>query len=118
MHLTGAPAIKDNNRPELSWAIPAAAFLGRMFLRGEGVKQNPVLARMWFERGAEYGNPECYNGLGIIWRDGLVDGKKDVKKAIMYFLDAASEGLAEAQVNLGKHHYCELQIWSHAYRAH
>ena len=76
-----------------------------MYLRGEGVKQDPVMAKMWFERGAEYNEKECHNGLGIIWRDGLVDGKKDIKKAIAHFSAAATQELAEAQVNIGKYHY-------------
>ncbi len=78
-----------------------------MYLRGEGVKADPSVAKMWFERGAAYGEKECNNGLGIIWRDGLVDGKKDMKKALLYFGAAGSQELAEAQVNLGKYHYGE-----------
>lgn len=85
----------------------ASAYLGRMFLRGEGVKQDPRMAKMWFERGAENANAECANGLGIIYRDGLglVDGKPDIKKALAQFAVAAGQEHAEAQVNLGKHYY-------------
>jgi SEL1 protein len=78
-----------------------------MYLRGEGVKADAAMAKMWFERGAEHSDRECHNGLGIIWRDGLVLGRKDLKKALMHFSIAAGQELAEAQVNLGKHHYCE-----------
>ena len=73
-----------------------------MYLRGEGVKQNPVLAKMWFERGADYGEKETHNRLGIIWRDGLVEGKKDLKQAMARFAAAAKQELAEARVNIGK----------------
>lgn len=107
-HGTHAPAAKDEERPGAGWAVSAAAFLGRMHLRGEGVRQNAAIARMWFERGAEYGDRECHNGLGIIWRDGLVDGKKDLKKANGHFAVAAGQDLAEAQVNIGKYHYRKL----------
>ncbi|EJD08119.1 HCP-like protein, partial [Fomitiporia mediterranea MF3/22] len=89
----------------LSFAAASAGFLGRMYLRGEGVKQDPAIAKMWFERGAEFGDKECHNGLGIILRDGLVEGKKDIKKAIGHFMIAANQELAEAQVNLGKYQY-------------
>lgn len=91
--------------PSAGYAALAAGYLGRMFLRGEGMKQDPVMAKLWFERGAEYGEKECFNGLGIIWRDGLADGKKDIKKAMAYFQAAASQELAEAQVQLGKYHH-------------
>ena len=96
---------KDSSAPPGGYASLAAGYLGRMFLRGEGVKQDAAMARMWFERGAEYGEKESHNGLGIIWRDGLVDGKKDLTKALAHFTAAASLDLAEAQVALGKYHY-------------
>lgn len=71
------------------------------------MKRDYELAKMWFDRGAEYGERESHNGLGIIWRDGLglVDKKGDMKKALGYFTAAAGQDLAEAQVNLGKYHY-------------
>lgn len=79
-----------------------------MYLRGEGVKQDAVMAKMWFDRGAEFGCKECSNGLGIIYRDGLVEGIRDINKAAAYFGTAATQNLAEAQVNLGKLHYREF----------
>ncbi|KAF4563274.1 ERAD-associated protein [Pleurotus pulmonarius] len=97
--------VKEDGREGVGYASASAAYLGRMYLRGEGVKADPAMAKMWFERGAEYGDKECHNGLGIIYRDGLVGGKSDTKKAILHFVAAAGQDLAEAQVNLGKHHY-------------
>lgn len=91
-------------------AAPAAGYLGRMFLRGEGVHVDLKLAKMWFDRGAPYGEKECHNGLGIMWRDGLVGGKRDIKKALANFAVAAGQDLAEAQVSLGKHHYRECIV--------
>lgn len=89
----------------LGYAALSAGMLGRMYLRGEGVKQDFVMAKMWFERGAEFGCKECNNGLGIIYRDGLVGGVRDLNLAAQYFGTAATQNLAEAQVNLGKLHY-------------
>lgn len=89
------------------YAAQSACYLGRMLLRGEGVRQDFKLAKMWFDRGAEYGDRECHNGLGIIWRDGLGVGKKDETKAFTNFSMAAGQDLAEAQVNLGKYYYSE-----------
>ena len=88
-------------------AASAAGYLGRMYLRGEGVHVDFKLAKLWFERGAAYNDKECHNGLGIMWRDGLVDGRQDSKAAFTHFAIAAGQDLAEAQVNLGKHHYRE-----------
>lgn len=97
-------------------------------MRGEAQKIDFKRAKMWFERGAEMVSPwkrerreeegeeekltrvwvwigqgerESYNGLGIIYRDGLgvsVDGVK----AQEFFQAAADQDLAEAHVNLGK----------------
>lgn len=75
-----------------------------MYLRGEGVKADAAVAKMWFERGAEHGDRESHNGLGIIHRDGLVS-RADAKAALAHFSNAAGQELAEAQVNMGKHHY-------------
>lgn len=86
-------------------AAMAAGYLGRMYLRGEGVKKDAKVAKMWFERGAEYGDRESQNGLALIYRDGLIDGKMDLVRAIAFFTAAAGQDLAEAQVQLGKHHY-------------
>ncbi|KAF8070762.1 hypothetical protein FPV67DRAFT_1488642 [Lyophyllum atratum] len=97
--------LKDDQGP-VGYAAASAGYLGRMYLRGEGVKADPATAKMWFERGAEHGDRESHNGLGIIHRDGLVPGlKADVKKANAHFGAAAEQELAEAHVNLGKFYY-------------
>jgi SEL1 protein len=109
---------KDNevNRP-VGYAAASAAYLGRMYLRGEGVKADPAIAKAWFERGAEHGDRECQNGLGIIYRDGLVPGSRpDLKQALKNFDASASQDLAEAQVNLAKHYYSEFFPSTVSYR--
>ena len=78
-----------------------------MYLGGEGVRADLKLAKMWSERGATCGGKKCHNGLGTIWHDGLIDGRKDSKSAFIHFAVAAGQGLADARVNLGKHHYGE-----------
>lgn len=100
---------KDGDDMVIGYAAQSASYLGRMYLRGEGVKPDPVLAKMWFERGAEYREAESHNGLGIIWRDGLVKNNKDMEKAVGHFIIAAGQELAEALVNMGKYHYGKLK---------
>ncbi|KAJ7928457.1 hypothetical protein B0H13DRAFT_1967359 [Mycena leptocephala] len=89
---------KDDNAP-VAYAASSAAFLGRMYLRGEGVKADPAMAKMWFERGNEHGDRECQNGLGIIWRDAMV-----------YFSAAAGQELAEAQINVAKLYFARGEV--------
>ncbi|KAI0034697.1 HCP-like protein [Vararia minispora EC-137] len=103
---------REDAQQHVGYATAAAGYLGRMYLRGEGVRQDFKRARMWFERGADHMDKECHNGLGIIWRDGLVGNKKDPKKAITHFMAAAGQELPEAQVNLGKFHYNKGDIKS------
>lgn len=76
------------------------------------MKADPIMAKLWFERGEIYGERECHNGLGIIWRDGLIPGfKADLKKALYHFTAAANKlDLAEAHVNIAKLH---LSAFSH-----
>lgn len=102
---TQQPSVKEQGQVQAGFAAVAAGYLGRMWLRGEGVAQDAAMAKMWFERGAEFGEKECHNGLGIIWRDGLVDGRKDIKKALHHFGVAATQELAEAQVHIGRYYY-------------
>jgi SEL1 protein len=101
---TPSASKEESNQVGRGYASASAGFLGRMALRGEGVKQDFGVAKMWFERGAEYGDRESHNGLGIIYRNGLL-GKPDMKKAVAHFKVAAAQDLAEAEVNLGKYHY-------------
>ncbi|EPT02547.1 hypothetical protein FOMPIDRAFT_1143800 [Fomitopsis schrenkii] len=102
--------LREENPTLAAYAALAAGYLGRMYLRGEGVKADTATAQMWFQRGADLNEKESFNGLGIILRDGLVDGRKDVKKAMKYFTAAAGQELAEAAVNLGKMHYDQGDI--------
>jgi SEL1 protein len=98
--------VKDERKP-VNYAAVSAGYLGRMYLRGEGVKQDFAIAKLWFERGAEHGDRECHNGLGIILRDGL-GVRSNMKAALSHFTIASGQDLAEAQVNLGKYHYGQL----------
>ncbi|KAF9451494.1 hypothetical protein P691DRAFT_807605 [Macrolepiota fuliginosa MF-IS2] len=99
----------DSEQKPIGYAAISAGYLGRMYLRGEGVKQDYTIAKAWFERGAVRDDKECHNGLGIIYRDGL-GVKSNLKAALKHFTAAASQDLAEAQVNLGKYHYNKGEI--------
>lgn len=108
-----------NDHAAVGYAAASAGYLGRMYLRGEGVTADPMVAKMWFERGAEHGDRECHNGLGIIYRDAFIPGTKpDIKKAVTHFGVAAEQELAEAYVNLGKYHYGKYLIVGFPLRPH
>jgi SEL1 protein len=83
-----------------SVAGKAAAFIGRMFLRGEGMDQNYDKAITWFRRGISNGEAFAQYHMGIVYRDGL-GLQQDGIRAATYLKTAADQGLAIAQSALG-----------------
>ncbi|KAL1302810.1 hypothetical protein AAFC00_003148 [Neodothiora populina] len=82
-------------------APKAAGYVGRMFLRGEGMEQSYSKAKIWFQRGiASSGEPLCQYSMGLMYLYGL-GVPKDVTKAAEYFAPAADSHLAVAQTELG-----------------
>ena len=78
----------------------AAGYLGRMFLRGEGMEQSYSKARIWFKRGIESGDALSQYHMGLMHLHGL-GVAQDAVKAAEYFSPAADSELAVAQTNLG-----------------
>ncbi|TKA80687.1 hypothetical protein B0A55_03683 [Friedmanniomyces simplex] len=81
-------------------ASKAAGYLGRMFLRGEGMEQSYSKARIWFTRGLANGDALCQYSLGLMHMQGL-GVPQDTAKAADFFSAAADQDLAVAQTNLG-----------------
>lgn len=50
----------------------AAGLLGEMYWRGDGVQQDNSTALKWFHRAAEYGDPNGYLNLGLMYLYGVV----------------------------------------------
>ncbi|KAF2737164.1 HCP-like protein [Polyplosphaeria fusca] len=82
------------------YASKAAGFLGRMFLRGEGMPQSYQIAQTWFKRGVENGDALSQYSLGLLYLEGL-GVPKDPVKAADFFAAAADQDLSVAQVRLG-----------------
>lgn len=96
--------IVDNYKPGIEkTAAKAAAYLGRMYLRGDGVNQNFDRARVWFERGVAHGDPLAQYGLGLMLLHGY-GGKKHIKKAMNLLKISADVDFAPAQVEMGRLH--------------
>lgn len=81
-------------------ASKAAGYLGRMFLRGEGMAQSYGIAQTWFKRGLENGDALSQYSLGLMYLNGL-GVPKDPIRAAEYFGAAADQDLAVAQVRMG-----------------
>lgn len=78
----------------------ATAYLGRMFLRGEGMEQNFEKAITWFKRGIANGDSFAQYHMGLMYRDGL-GVPQDGVRAGTYLKAAAEQSLPIAQSALG-----------------
>ncbi|KAL1589840.1 hypothetical protein WHR41_01754 [Cladosporium halotolerans] len=93
--------IKNDVSPGMEkLASKSAGYLGRMFLRGEGMEQSFTKARIWFSRGLANGDALCQYSMGLMYRDGL-GVERNIKRASEFFGAAADQDLAVAQTNLG-----------------
>ncbi|KAF2716274.1 HCP-like protein [Polychaeton citri CBS 116435] len=94
-------AVHDVSPSTERLASKAAGYLGRMFLRGEGIEQSLSKARIWFARGIQNSDALSLYSLGLMYLEGLGVDQNTVK-AGEYFGAAADQNLAVAQTNLGK----------------
>ena len=78
----------------------AAAYIGRMYLRGEGMEQNFEKAATWFKRGIAQGDSFAQYHMGVMYRDGL-GVSQDGVRAGTYLKAAAEQSLPLAQSALG-----------------
>ncbi|KAI0109217.1 hypothetical protein GGR51DRAFT_513085 [Nemania sp. FL0031] len=98
----GRPA--DGAKPQLEKiASRAAGYIGRMWLRGEGVNQDFKAAYKWFDRGIKHGDAQSQWGLGLMYLHGY-GVRKNVPKAFEFFKAAADQDFGLAHVALGSLH--------------
>ena len=94
-------SIKDEEQGLAKYASKAAGYIGRMFLRGEGMEQSFEKASTWFKRGIANGDALCQYEMGLMHLHGL-GVRKDAVMAADYFKEAANQDFASAQVNMGQ----------------
>lgn len=84
---------------------PSAEFaLAKAYESGNGVRQNPEQAAIWYRKAAEQGNAKAQNSLGVLY--WLGDGvERDKKQAVEWYRKAARQGDASAMFNLGAAYY-------------
>jgi TPR repeat protein len=75
-------------------------YVGRMYFEGKVVNKDTSKAREWFQKGAEFNESKCQNGLGYLYGNGL-GVPQDFQKAYLWYRKAAEQGYAKAQHNLG-----------------
>ncbi|KAF1347752.1 hypothetical protein BDV97DRAFT_299392 [Delphinella strobiligena] len=101
LYWTPQGKVKNDVSPIVEKLAPkAAGYVGRMFLRGEGMEQSYSKAKIWFQRGVASGDALCQYSMGLMYLQGL-GVPKDVARAADFFGPAADADLAVAQTNLG-----------------
>jgi TPR repeat protein len=76
----------------------AQLFLGKMYLRGQGVPQDPDQANKWFRQAAMQGNAESQFFLGA-W---YLLPHRDISEGLKWMRLSAEQGNQDAQLLLGK----------------
>lgn len=82
-------------------AAKAAGYIGRMYLRGDGLPQNFKQAKVWFERGIKLRDAQSQYGMGLMLLNGF-GGKENIKRASELFQTAAAADYAPAQIEMGR----------------
>ena len=78
--------------------------LGRAYDTGNGVRENPQQAALWYRKAAEQGNSKAQNSLGVLYWSG--NGvARDKKEAVQWYHKAARQGDADALFNIGAAYY-------------
>ncbi|KAI1815575.1 hypothetical protein GGS20DRAFT_543012 [Poronia punctata] len=94
----------DGAKPQLEKiASKAAGYIGRMWLRGEGVGQDFKTAQRWFERGIKHGDSQSQWGLGLMYLHGY-GVPKNIPKALELFKASADQDFSLSHVALGALH--------------
>lgn len=82
----------------------AQNYLGYMYERGQGVKQDKAEAVAWYRKAADQGDAYAQNNLGWMYENGQ-GVKQDLVQAVAWYRKAAEQGHAYAQQNLGFFYY-------------
>lgn len=96
-------------------------FLGTLFIKGQGVKQNYADGTKWLTRAAQHGLAVAQFSLGSMYESG--EGVPlDLNEAVRWYREAAELGESMAQYNLGllyaagkgvKKNLAEARRWMH-----
>ncbi|MDD5406594.1 MAG: NifU family protein [Sulfurovaceae bacterium] len=73
--------------------------IGLLYLKGEGVAQDPVLSKDWFEQAIIYNNASAYYNVALMYQNAI-GVEKDDALTLTYFKHAASNGHIGANFRL------------------
>jgi TPR repeat protein len=97
-HADYAAAFKEAKPLAQQGNSDAQLFLGKMYLKGEGVAKDPDEATKWFRQAANQGNAESQFFLGAAY----LLPHKDIEQGLKWMRLSAEQGNQDAQLLLGK----------------
>lgn len=101
-------AIEGLRQKAREGSASSAKTLGRMHRDGEFVDRNPALARRWFLRASQLGDPGAMHDLAFLILE-YDDKPEDPNAALQWLRLAASAGHGGAMTALGRLHLAEFQ---------
>lgn len=88
--------------PLAELGLAAAQFhLGQLYANGQGVPQDYVQARQWYEKAALQGDASAQLNLGVLYENGS-GVPKDYQLALFWFRRSANHGNAMTLTKLGR----------------
>lgn len=84
--------------------IVAEYYLGLMYYKGRGTRQDYKKALFWFNKSADHAYPPAENSLGVLYDNGQ-GVIQNFRTAFSWYLKAASKGHVIAQNNIGQMYY-------------
>jgi uncharacterized protein len=92
--------VETTQQPCVSGFTAAQFNLGQLYANGQGVPQDYVQARQWWEKAAAQGDANAQVSLGALYDNGQ-GVPKNYKTAVYWFRLSANQGNAMALTNLG-----------------
>jgi TPR repeat protein len=83
--------------------------LGLLYANGQGVTQDYVRAREWYEKAAEKGFPRAMGNLGVLYHNGQ-GVTQDYVRAREWYEKAAEKGFPRAMGNLGVRYHSDQGV--------
>lgn len=74
--------------------------LGWLYMLGDGVSQDEVIARYWWEKAAAQGNADAEYKLGVLSTPSLKSVPRDFTEALEWYKKAAAHGSVNAQESI------------------
>lgn len=74
--------------------------LGWLYMLGDGVSQDEVIGRYWWEKAAAQGNADAEYKMGVLCTPSIESVPRDFTEALEWYKKAAAHGVVHAQESI------------------